>query len=88
VLSIFVRAIALAIFAALYATALLAQELKLTFATVAPPNSRVAQGFFHPWAQRINEAGKGVVRLDVKDGFSLANLENVYNRAENISGGL
>jgi TRAP-type transport system periplasmic protein len=80
VLSVFVWAIALAIFAALCPTALLAQELKLTFATVAPPNSRVAQGFFHPWAQRINEAGKGVVRLDVKDGFSLANLENVYNR--------
>jgi TRAP-type transport system periplasmic protein len=57
-----------------------AQELKLTFATLAPSNSRVAQSFFHPWAQRINEAGKGIVRLEVKDGFTLANLENVYNR--------
>jgi TRAP-type transport system periplasmic protein len=56
------------------------EELKLTFATIAPPNSRVAQSFFHPWAERINEAGKGILRLDVKDGFAWANLENSYSR--------
>jgi TRAP-type transport system periplasmic protein len=56
------------------------EELKLTFATIAPPNSRVTQSFFHPWAQRINDVGKGLVRVDVKDGFAWANLENSYNR--------
>ena len=57
-----------------------ADELKLTFATLAPPNSRVAQMAFHPWADRINAAGKGVVQLDTRDGFAIANLDNVYSR--------
>jgi TRAP-type C4-dicarboxylate transport system substrate-binding protein len=75
-----IRLLVLAASAFAFASTALAQELRLTFATLAPPSSRVAQGFFHPWAQRINEAGKGIVRLEVKDGFTLANLENVYNR--------
>jgi TRAP-type C4-dicarboxylate transport system substrate-binding protein len=58
----------------------LAQEVKLTFVTLAPPNSKVAAAIFHPWAARINEQGKGVIQLDVRDGFTLANLENSYSR--------
>jgi TRAP-type C4-dicarboxylate transport system substrate-binding protein len=57
-----------------------ADELKLTFVTLAPPDSRVAQMAFHPWADRINAAGKGVVQLDIRDGFAIANLDNVYSR--------
>ena len=57
-----------------------ADEVKLTFATLAPPDSRVAQGAFHPWADRINTAGQGVVHLDTRDGFAIANLDNVYSR--------
>lgn len=57
-----------------------ADAVKLTFVTLAPQDSRVAQGAFHPWADRINAAGKGVVQLDVRDGFALASLDNVYSR--------
>ena len=57
-----------------------ADEVKLTFATLAPPDSRVAQMAFHPWADRVNAAGKGVVQLDTRDGFAIANLDNVYSR--------
>ncbi|HLI21197.1 MAG TPA: TRAP transporter substrate-binding protein [Stellaceae bacterium] len=57
-----------------------ADEVKLTFATLAPPDSRVAQMAFHPWADRINAAGKGVVQLETRDGFAIANLDNVYSR--------
>lgn len=64
----------------LTAGATTADEVKLTFATLAPPDSRVAQGAFHPWADRINTAGQGVVHLDIRDGFAIANLDNVYSR--------
>ena len=57
-----------------------ADEIKLTFATIAPPDSRVAQAMFHPWADRINAAGQGVVHLDTRDGFAIANLDNSYSR--------
>jgi TRAP-type C4-dicarboxylate transport system substrate-binding protein len=65
---------------ALGATAAAADEIKLTFATLAPPDSRVAQMAFHPWADRMNAAGKGVLRLDTRDGFAIANLDNIYSR--------
>ena len=64
----------------LVATTAMADEVKLTFATLAPPDSRVAQMAFHPWADRINAAGKGIVQLDTRDGFAIANLDNVYSR--------
>jgi TRAP-type C4-dicarboxylate transport system substrate-binding protein len=57
-----------------------ADEVKLTFVTLAPPDSRVAKAMFHPWADRINAAGQGVVQLDTRDGFALANLDNAYSR--------
>lgn len=57
-----------------------ADEIKLIFATIAPPDSRVAQAMFHPWADRVNAAGQGVVHIDARDGFALANLDNAYSR--------
>lgn len=70
----------IALAATLGAAAARADEVKLTFVTLAPQDSRVAQMEFHPWADRINAAGKGVVQLDVRDGFALANMDNVYSR--------
>jgi len=57
-----------------------ADETKLIFVSLVPADSRVAQTVFHPWVDRINAAGQGVVHLDGRDGFALANLDNVYNR--------
>jgi len=57
-----------------------ADEVKLTFVSLVPPDSRVAQTVFHPWVDRLNAAGQGIVHLDGRDGLTLANLENVYNR--------
>jgi TRAP-type C4-dicarboxylate transport system substrate-binding protein len=34
----------------------------------------------HPWAKRINEQGKGVLAIDVRDGPTLANFNNYYDR--------
>ncbi len=77
----FIRQMVLGVAAvALWAGAAAADEAKLIFADLAPPDSRVAQGIFHPWADRINAAGVGVVHLDTRDGFALANFDNVYSR--------
>jgi TRAP-type C4-dicarboxylate transport system substrate-binding protein len=57
-----------------------AEETTLIFATTNPPTAHLNAQVLHPWAQRINEQGKGVVRLDVRDGPQLANSRNFYNR--------
>jgi TRAP-type transport system periplasmic protein len=57
-----------------------ADEVKLIFVSLVPADSRVAVTVFHPWVDRINKAGAGIVQLDGRDGFALANLDNVYNR--------
>src|SRR4051812_48907361 len=57
-----------------------AQETSLVFATVNPPNAHLSVNILVPWAQKVNEAGKGVVKLDIRDGLTLANLGNAYDR--------
>jgi TRAP-type C4-dicarboxylate transport system substrate-binding protein len=57
-----------------------AQETSLVFATVNPPNAHLSVNILVPWAQKVNEAGKGVVKLEVRDGLALANLGNAYDR--------
>jgi TRAP-type C4-dicarboxylate transport system substrate-binding protein len=57
-----------------------AQEVALTFATTNPPQVHLNQRVHHPWAARINEQGKGVVRIDVRDGPAIANHLNFYQR--------
>jgi TRAP-type C4-dicarboxylate transport system substrate-binding protein len=60
-----------------------AEEQTLIFSTTLPPMTAVVQKFLHPWAARVNEAGKGVVRLDVRDGPGLANHQTFYDRTMN-----
>ena len=72
-------AMAAAVFAAVAVTAS-ADETKLIFATVTPPGSVVNTQVILPWAKRVNEAGKGVVSIDVREGTTLANFGNVYDR--------
>jgi TRAP-type C4-dicarboxylate transport system substrate-binding protein len=58
-----------------------AEEISLIFATTNVPNIHVNVQVMHPWAKRVNEQGKGVVKIDVRDGFTLANHTNFYTRA-------
>lgn len=60
--------------------AALAEETTLIFATTNPATAHLNARVLHPWAARINEAGKGVLRLDVRDGPQLVNSRNFYNR--------
>lgn len=57
-----------------------ADELKLIMTTIAQPTSPVGQQTYHEWADRINAQGKGVVQIDVRDGFALASSTNYYDR--------
>lgn len=57
-----------------------AQETTLIFATTDPPQAHLNQRVLHPWAARINKKGKGIVRIDVRDGPTIANHVNFYQR--------
>lgn len=59
-----------------------AEPVKLIFATIAPADSLAAKGLIHPFADRINEAGKDVVQIDIRDGFAIANFDNIYSRVQ------
>jgi TRAP-type C4-dicarboxylate transport system substrate-binding protein len=57
-----------------------ADETRLIMTTISSPNSQVGQINYHGWAERVNAAGKGIVSVDVRDGFALANSINFYDR--------
>ena len=73
-------AVALAVWAP---AAFAAAPVVLKFATVSPPQGPLNQRMLHPWAERVNKAGKGVVEVDVRDGYALANFGNIYGRVLN-----
>ncbi len=61
------------------------EPIKLKFATLSPGEGPLNQRVLHPWAERVNAEGKGVVEIDVRDGFAIANFDNVYTRVlENV----
>jgi TRAP-type C4-dicarboxylate transport system substrate-binding protein len=57
-----------------------ADETRLIFTTISPAGSTISDQVWHPWADRVNNAGKGAVRIDVRDGFALASSTNYYDR--------
>jgi TRAP-type C4-dicarboxylate transport system substrate-binding protein len=69
--------------ALLWASDAAAEETTLIFATDGPTGTHVAVRVFHPWADHINEIGKGVLHLDIRDGMSIVNPTNFYDRVQN-----
>lgn len=57
-----------------------ADEVNLLFGTSTPPGTHISLRVFHPWADRINEEGKGMLHIDVRDGMEIANPGNFYSR--------
>lgn len=57
-----------------------ADEIKLIMTTITQPNVPTDQLIFHKWADQINAQGKGIIQIDVRDGFALANSTNFYDR--------
>ena len=64
----------------LWVDAALAQETSLRFGTTNSAQIPVNTQIMHPWAKRINDQGKGIVAIDVRDGPTLANFTNYYDR--------
>ena len=64
-------------------TAGTADEIKLTFATNAGPNRSPHPEVSLPWAERINEAGKGLVNVNVVQGFTIVTPQTFYARVQN-----
>lgn len=75
-------AAALAALPAALATPALADDAPITlkFATLSTSDGPLNTRMLHPWAARVNAAGKGVVQIDVRDGFAIANYGNIYDR--------
>ena len=59
-----------------------ADEINLLFGTTLPAQVHLNMRVLHPWAEKINEQGKGIVHIDVRDGESIANLSNFYSRVQ------
>lgn len=72
-------AVVCALAALLASRAAPADELKLIMTTITRPNTPISDKY-HEWADRINAKGKGVVQIDVRDGFTLASSQNFYDR--------
>ena len=53
---------------------------ELTFATISPGDRPLNMRMLHPWVERVNEAGKGIVHITVRDGVTVANYNNIYDR--------
>lgn len=57
-----------------------ADETVLNFATTNAPTTRLNLQYLHPWADAINADGKGAVHIEIRDGTTIANFENYYDR--------
>jgi len=57
-----------------------ADELVLTFATASPAPNLDTTEVFAPWAERVRADAKDTVRIDIRDGVTLANPTNIYDR--------
>lgn len=57
-----------------------AEETVLRFATLDAPTAHHTVAIHIPWAERINQQGKGVVSIDIRHGMTLAQHGNIYSR--------
>jgi TRAP-type transport system periplasmic protein len=57
-----------------------ADETVLNFATTNIPTTRLNIQYLHPWAEAINADAKGAVRIEIRDGTTIANFENYFDR--------
>jgi TRAP-type C4-dicarboxylate transport system substrate-binding protein len=73
-------AFAVLLAATLFHASFAQSETTLILATALPPGNPLADQVLHPWAQRVNKAGAGVLKIDLRDGMAIANLNNSYDR--------
>lgn len=66
----------------LAAPAARAEEVNLTFGTTLAPTVHLNVRVLHPWAERVNEQGKGIIHIELRDGEAIASLANFYSRVQ------
>jgi TRAP-type transport system periplasmic protein len=57
-----------------------AEEINLLFNIIGSPGTAFMVNALEPWAARVNKEAAGLIHLDVREGMSLANFENIYDR--------
>jgi TRAP-type C4-dicarboxylate transport system substrate-binding protein len=57
-----------------------ADTVTLRMTTMSPGGSRNATIWFSPWAESINASAKGALKVEVLEGYTVANLNNIYER--------
>jgi TRAP-type C4-dicarboxylate transport system substrate-binding protein len=62
------------------ASAAMAQETRLVFATTMPVGNSAALELLAPWVQRVNELGKGSIVVEQRDGPNIATMGNSFDR--------
>ena len=55
-------------------------QTNILVTSMSPPGNDFSSGFFGPWAERMNAASNGTLHVEVRDGYSVANYGNVYER--------
>lgn len=60
-----------------------AEEVTLIFGTGQNPDQVMAKEVYAPWTAAMNAAGKGVVRVDERDGHVVLNSANFYDQTSN-----
>jgi TRAP-type transport system periplasmic protein len=58
-----------------------AQETRLLMTSLSPAGSTNSV-FFNKWAQKLNEQSGGALKIEVRDGSTLANFANIYERVQ------
>lgn len=59
-----------------------AQQATLILATLTPHDSQPTVELYRPWAQRVEAASGGTLKIDVREGAAIANLANAPDRLD------
>jgi TRAP-type C4-dicarboxylate transport system substrate-binding protein len=74
------RSLALCLATLFAAAPAAADEVVLKYATLNPSQSAVTREWNTPWVEKINEAGKGALKIEMFPGEALGNNLNIYDR--------
>ena len=74
-----IRTLAVAALIGMAASVPASAQVRLIFASQSNPASTVGQ-FFGAWAKRVTDASQGTGVVEIREGGTLANFQNVYER--------
>ncbi|HLI20007.1 MAG TPA: TRAP transporter substrate-binding protein [Stellaceae bacterium] len=57
-----------------------AQQTTLIVATLTTEDSLPVQHFFIPWAQAVEKSANGALKMDIRNGYTIASLNNSLDR--------